>query len=47
MIEGRIRGDCIQMKIKLKKGRMTRDERWLALLNRQPLDRIPVFGFAA
>ena len=26
---------------------MTKDERWIALLNRQPLDRIPVFGFAA
>lgn len=25
---------------------MTKDERWLALLNREPLDRIPVFGFA-
>lgn len=25
---------------------MTRDERWLAMLNRQPLDRIPVHGFA-
>ena len=35
------------MKINIRKDRMTKDERWLALLNRKPLDRIPVFGFAA
>ncbi len=34
------------MEINIKKDRMTRDERWRALLNRQPLDRIPVFGFS-
>jgi uroporphyrinogen decarboxylase len=34
------------MKISIKKDRMTKDERWLAMLNRQPLDRIPVHGFA-
>jgi len=33
------------MKIDLRKDRMTRDERWKALLNRQPLDRVPVFAF--
>ena len=35
------------MDIKLRKDRMTADERWIALLNRQPLDRIPVYGFAS
>ena len=35
------------MEINIKKDRMTKDERWIALLNRQPLDRIPVFGFAS
>ncbi len=35
------------MKIKLRPDRMTRDERWLALLSRQPLDRIPVYGLAS
>jgi len=34
------------VKINLRKDRMTKDERWIALLNRQPLDRIPVYGFA-
>jgi uroporphyrinogen decarboxylase len=34
------------MDIKIRKDRMTKDERWTALLNRQPLDRIPVYGFA-
>ncbi len=34
------------MRISIRKDRMTKDERWLAMLNRQPLDRIPVHGFA-
>jgi hypothetical protein len=34
------------MKINIRKDRMTKDERWRALFNREPLDRIPVFGFA-
>jgi uroporphyrinogen decarboxylase len=34
------------MEIKIRKPRMTKDERWFALLNRKPLDRIAVFGFA-
>lgn len=34
------------MEIKIRKDRLTRDERWIALLNRQPLDRVPVYGFA-
>lgn len=38
------------MEIKLRKDKMTREERWQALLNRQPMDRIPVYalymGFA-
>jgi uroporphyrinogen decarboxylase len=31
---------------KIREDRMTKDERWIALLNRKPLDRIPFFGFA-
>ena len=34
------------MEINIRKGRMTKEERWVALFNREPLDRIPVFGFA-
>lgn len=34
------------MEINIRKDRMTKDERWKALLNRAPIDRIPVFGFA-
>ena len=34
------------MKINIRKDKMTRDERWLAMLKRQPLDRIPVHGFS-
>jgi uroporphyrinogen decarboxylase len=34
------------MEIKIKRDKMTKDERWLAMLNRQPLDRIPVHGFS-
>ncbi len=30
---------------KLRKDRMTKNERWVALLNRRPLDRVPVCGF--
>jgi uroporphyrinogen decarboxylase len=32
--------------IKIRKDRMTKDERWISLLNRKRLDRIPVFAFA-
>jgi len=31
----------------LRRDRMTRDERMIALLNRQPLDRVPVWGMMA
>jgi hypothetical protein len=34
------------MKFALKKDKMTKDERCLAILNRQPLDRMGVYGFA-
>jgi len=34
------------MEINIRKDKMTKDERWLAMLNRKPLDRIPVHGFA-
>jgi len=34
------------MKINIRKDRMTKYERLLAILNRQPTDRIPVWGFA-
>lgn len=34
------------MEINIRKDRMTKDERWVALLNRKPLDRIPVFAAA-
>ena len=34
------------MEINVRKDRMTKDERWMAMLNRQPLDRVPVYGFA-
>jgi uroporphyrinogen-III decarboxylase len=34
------------MKINLKKDKMTKDERWVALLNRKPMDRLPVTGGA-
>ena len=34
------------MEINIRKDRMTKDERWLAMFNRQPLDRIPVFAYA-
>ncbi len=34
------------MEINLKKDQMTLHERWTALLNRQPMDRIPVYAFA-
>lgn len=34
------------MRINLKNDKMTKYERWEAILSRQPLDRIPVFGFA-
>jgi uroporphyrinogen decarboxylase len=30
----------------LRTDKLTRDERWIAMLNRQPLDRIPIFAFA-
>jgi uroporphyrinogen decarboxylase len=35
------------MEISLRKDKMTKGERWTALLNRQPLDRIAVYGFAS
>jgi uroporphyrinogen decarboxylase len=35
------------MEIKRKKDKMTRGERWIALLNKKAMDRIPVFGFFA
>ena len=34
------------MEINLKKDKMTKDERWVALLNRKPMDRVPVYGWA-
>ena len=34
------------MKINIKKDRMTKNERWLALLNKQPMDRVPFYAFA-
>jgi len=34
------------MKIDIRKDRMTKKERWLALLNHEPLDRIPFYGLA-
>jgi uroporphyrinogen decarboxylase len=34
------------MNFNLQPDRMTKDERWMAMLNRQQLDRIPVHGFA-
>lgn len=34
------------MKINIRKDRMTKEERWMAMLNREPLDRVPVFAFA-
>jgi uroporphyrinogen decarboxylase len=34
------------LKIQLRKDRMSKGERWEALLNRKPLDRIPVNGLA-
>jgi len=34
------------MKINIKKDQMTKDERWTALLQRKPLDRVPVYAFA-
>jgi len=33
------------MDVNLKKDRMAKNERWVALLNRRPLDRVPVCGF--
>lgn len=33
------------MEIKLRKDRMTKQERWLALVNRQPMDRVPFYAF--
>jgi uroporphyrinogen decarboxylase len=32
------------VEINIKKSKRTKNERWVALLNRQPVDRIPVFG---
>jgi len=34
------------LKINLRKDRMTRNERWKALLNKKPTDRVPVWGWA-
>jgi len=34
------------MKIDIRKDRMTKNERWIAMLNRQPMDRIPFYAFA-
>ena len=34
------------MEINIKKDKMTKDERWVALLNRKPMDRVPVMGMA-
>lgn len=34
------------MKFNLRPDRMTKEERWTAMLNRQQLDRVPVHGFA-
>jgi len=34
------------MEINIRKDKMTKDERWLEMFNRQPLDRIPVHGFS-
>jgi hypothetical protein len=34
------------MEINLKKDKMTKGERWTALFNRQPLDRIAFYGSA-
>jgi uroporphyrinogen decarboxylase len=31
----------------LKQDKMTTDERWIALLNRQPVDRVPIYAIAA
>ena len=34
------------MEINIKKDKMTRNERWDALLNHKPMDRVPVWGWA-
>lgn len=34
------------MQVNLRKDQMTKDDRWTALLNREPMDRIPVYAFA-
>ena len=34
------------MEINLKKDKMTKDERWDAILNHKPLDRVPVYGWS-
>lgn len=34
------------MKINIRKDRMTKKERWLALVNRKPMDRVPFYALA-
>jgi len=34
------------MEIDIKKDKMTKNERWEALLNRKPMDRVPVWGWS-